>query len=260
MELATLCGIKACAIVFGPDGEIDSWPENPADARAMIGAYKDMYSMTLKSTEAITETETRRDANSDGEKKIANLEREIADEERENWRKIMRLMEAMNHALSDRIEFLKAVDDQRRSKTGEKKADSVGKDINGFTKYRSDEARIVAIPLSFGEEKKKVQSHVMNNIRKDLAPDLRVVRLVPDLQVDHQVQAARMDHLEVQREADRVLAAQVDHLEVQREWEVDRVLAGHREAQVGQEDHQSNLAAANNSIRRRSCNDTQKKK
>lgn len=130
-ELATLCGIKACAIVFGPDGEIDSWPENPADARAMIGAYKDMYSMTLESTEAITETETRRDANSDGEKKIANLEREIADAERENRRKIRRLMEAMNHALSDRIEFLKAVDDERRSKTGEKKADSVGKDING---------------------------------------------------------------------------------------------------------------------------------
>lgn len=129
-ELATLCGIKVCAIVFGPDGEIDSWPENPADARAMIGVYKDMYSRTLKSTEAITETETRTDANSDDEK-IANLEREIADAERENRRKIMRLMEAMNHALSDRIEFLKAVDDERRSKTGEKKAGSFGKDING---------------------------------------------------------------------------------------------------------------------------------
>ncbi|KAG5554925.1 hypothetical protein RHGRI_012472 [Rhododendron griersonianum] len=212
-ELATLCGIEVCAIVFGPDGEIDSWPENPADARAMIGVYKDMYSRTLKSTEAsITETGTRRDANSDDEK-IANLEREIADAERENRRKIMRLMEAMNHALSDRIELLKAVDDERRSKTEEKKADSLGKDINGEE----------LLPI------------VVNSEILDLAPDLRV-------------------DLEVQREWE---VGRVDHLEVQREWEVDRVLAGHR---VAQEDHQSNLGAANNSIRRRSCNDKKKKK
>ncbi|XAR50562.1 hypothetical protein NMG60_11004917 [Bertholletia excelsa] len=39
-ELAVLCGINACSICFGPDGEIDTWPENPAEVKAVIGMYR----------------------------------------------------------------------------------------------------------------------------------------------------------------------------------------------------------------------------
>ncbi|KAH7843939.1 hypothetical protein Vadar_022541 [Vaccinium darrowii] len=135
-ELATLCGIKVCTIVFGPHGEIDTWPEKPADVRNVVDMYKDMSRRTLK-TEAGTETDN---AHNMDEKvvEILNLEREIADAKRENWRKIVRLMEAMNRVLSDRTEFLKAVDERQGEAEGdviagderlmeEKKADSLGK-------------------------------------------------------------------------------------------------------------------------------------
>ncbi|KAH7844073.1 hypothetical protein Vadar_023928 [Vaccinium darrowii] len=108
----------------------------PADVRNVVDMYKDMSRRTLK-TEAGTETDN---ANNMDEKvvEILNLEREIADVKRENWRKIVRLMEAMNRVLSDRTEFLKAVDERQGEAEGdviagderlmeEKKADSLGK-------------------------------------------------------------------------------------------------------------------------------------
>lgn len=43
MELATLCGINACTIIHGRDGEIkESWPENPTEAKAIIKNFKDL--------------------------------------------------------------------------------------------------------------------------------------------------------------------------------------------------------------------------
>ncbi|KAK1373404.1 hypothetical protein POM88_029597 [Heracleum sosnowskyi] len=42
MELATLCGTNACAIIYGRDGEFESWPENPTQAKAIIKNFKDL--------------------------------------------------------------------------------------------------------------------------------------------------------------------------------------------------------------------------
>lgn len=42
MELATLCGINACTIIYGAHGEIESWPENPTEAKAIIKKFKDL--------------------------------------------------------------------------------------------------------------------------------------------------------------------------------------------------------------------------
>ncbi|KAK1361538.1 MADS-box domain-containing protein [Heracleum sosnowskyi] len=42
MQLATLCGINACTIICGSDGEIESWPENRKEAEAIIDKFKDL--------------------------------------------------------------------------------------------------------------------------------------------------------------------------------------------------------------------------
>ncbi|GFZ07033.1 hypothetical protein Acr_18g0012030 [Actinidia rufa] len=41
MELATLCGIQACAVCFGPDGAVETWPENPNDVKAVIDLFRE---------------------------------------------------------------------------------------------------------------------------------------------------------------------------------------------------------------------------
>lgn len=42
MELATLCGINACTIIYGAHGEIESWPKNSSEVKAMIKKFKDL--------------------------------------------------------------------------------------------------------------------------------------------------------------------------------------------------------------------------
>jgi len=41
MELATLCDIKACTIILGPDGNVDTWLENQSEVKAIIDNYSD---------------------------------------------------------------------------------------------------------------------------------------------------------------------------------------------------------------------------
>ncbi|XP_057462479.1 MADS-box transcription factor PHERES 2-like [Actinidia eriantha] len=41
MELATLCGIQACAVCFGPDGAVETWPENPNNVKAVIDLFRE---------------------------------------------------------------------------------------------------------------------------------------------------------------------------------------------------------------------------
>ncbi|KAK3034352.1 hypothetical protein RJ639_032250 [Escallonia herrerae] len=41
MELAMLCDIKACTVIFGPEGDVETWPENPAEVKSIIGMLKD---------------------------------------------------------------------------------------------------------------------------------------------------------------------------------------------------------------------------
>ncbi|XP_027109449.1 uncharacterized protein [Coffea arabica] len=42
MELSVLCGIKACIVVVGPSGQVETWPRNPDDVRQIIAMYKDL--------------------------------------------------------------------------------------------------------------------------------------------------------------------------------------------------------------------------
>ncbi|KAM7523968.1 hypothetical protein LguiA_013870 [Lonicera macranthoides] len=41
MELSTLCDIKACTIILSPDGNVDTWPENQSEVKAIIDNYRD---------------------------------------------------------------------------------------------------------------------------------------------------------------------------------------------------------------------------
>ncbi|XP_022895458.1 uncharacterized protein LOC111409670 [Olea europaea var. sylvestris] len=39
-ELSILCNVKACAIIVGPDGTIETWPESRNDVQRVIEAYR----------------------------------------------------------------------------------------------------------------------------------------------------------------------------------------------------------------------------
>lgn len=41
MELSTLCDIKACTIILGPDGNVHTWPENQSEVKAIIDNCRD---------------------------------------------------------------------------------------------------------------------------------------------------------------------------------------------------------------------------
>lgn len=40
MELSILCGTKACTVCIGPNGEVQTWPENQTEVRNIIDSYK----------------------------------------------------------------------------------------------------------------------------------------------------------------------------------------------------------------------------
>ncbi|CAI9767824.1 unnamed protein product [Fraxinus pennsylvanica] len=40
MELSVLCDVRACAVILGPDGQIETWPENRSDVREVINLYR----------------------------------------------------------------------------------------------------------------------------------------------------------------------------------------------------------------------------
>ncbi|CAI9754413.1 unnamed protein product [Fraxinus pennsylvanica] len=39
-ELSETCDVKACAVIIGPDGMVDTWPENRNDVQEVIKMYK----------------------------------------------------------------------------------------------------------------------------------------------------------------------------------------------------------------------------
>ncbi|KAL7180058.1 hypothetical protein ACSBR1_043300 [Camellia fascicularis] len=41
MELSILCGINVFTLCFGPNGEVDTWPHNPNEVKALIKMYKE---------------------------------------------------------------------------------------------------------------------------------------------------------------------------------------------------------------------------
>ncbi|XP_057489228.1 agamous-like MADS-box protein AGL53 [Actinidia eriantha] len=106
MELATLCGITVCIISFGPDGELETWPENSSDVRSAVDRYRDRCKL---------EIEAEADEVSLIDEKMATLERierEIVDTKKENSRKILRLMQTMADDLTSRVDLLKTAFEQ----------------------------------------------------------------------------------------------------------------------------------------------------
>ncbi|KAL7162325.1 hypothetical protein ACSBR2_042747 [Camellia fascicularis] len=41
MELSILCDINVFTLCFGPNGEVDTWPQNPNEVKALIKIYKE---------------------------------------------------------------------------------------------------------------------------------------------------------------------------------------------------------------------------
>ncbi|CAI9775209.1 unnamed protein product [Fraxinus pennsylvanica] len=39
MELSVLCDVKVCAIIVGPDGTVETWPESRNDVQQVIEMY-----------------------------------------------------------------------------------------------------------------------------------------------------------------------------------------------------------------------------
>jgi hypothetical protein len=44
-ELKTLCAVTICMVCFGPDGTVETYPENPAEVKKEIGFYKGLHAM-----------------------------------------------------------------------------------------------------------------------------------------------------------------------------------------------------------------------
>ncbi|KAI3468752.1 hypothetical protein Pfo_025415 [Paulownia fortunei] len=53
MELSVLCDVKACALVSGPDGHLQTWPENRSEVMQVINMYRN-YSVKNKKKESIS--------------------------------------------------------------------------------------------------------------------------------------------------------------------------------------------------------------
>uniref|UniRef100_A0A5B7A007 Uncharacterized protein n=1 Tax=Davidia involucrata TaxID=16924 RepID=A0A5B7A007_DAVIN len=41
MELSILCDIKACGVCFGPNREVETWPERASDVKAILDMWKE---------------------------------------------------------------------------------------------------------------------------------------------------------------------------------------------------------------------------
>ncbi|KAI8003717.1 Agamous-like MADS-box protein AGL82 [Camellia lanceoleosa] len=83
MELTTLCGINACLVCLGPNGEVETWPEKPSDVRDVISKYKGP-------SEIESESESETDVL---DEKIEEVEKEIEAIKKKNLGKILRFMQ-----------------------------------------------------------------------------------------------------------------------------------------------------------------------
>ncbi|KAK3012010.1 hypothetical protein RJ639_011141 [Escallonia herrerae] len=87
MELATLCDTKVCTLIFGPDGELESWPKNQSHLKSMIDAFQDCCAKEAVIAEvekqidaAETRTEFLKSARPAKEQEVAVFQQEPAQE------------------------------------------------------------------------------------------------------------------------------------------------------------------------------------
>ncbi|CAK9187006.1 unnamed protein product [Ilex paraguariensis] len=118
MELAVLCDIKACAVVFGPDGEVETWPENPRDLKALIHNYKEY------------------DHDHPGKKQYLRQEIFPKKDDNDNWldrlsgqRDLLKVIECKLETVRNRVEFLKVPNTTEEVTTSEYYFDPLELDI-----------------------------------------------------------------------------------------------------------------------------------
>ncbi|EXC05022.1 Agamous-like MADS-box protein AGL93 [Morus notabilis] len=76
-ELADRCNVDVCVVCFGPDGDLQVWPENPTEAQSIIGKYIE----ATKEGNKCKRTE-KLDLSDILEAKIKKLEKQALEEEK----------------------------------------------------------------------------------------------------------------------------------------------------------------------------------
>ncbi|CAL5441114.1 unnamed protein product [Camellia sinensis] len=119
MELSILCGINVFTLCFGPNGEVDTWPQNPNEVKALIRMYKD-------SAKKSPVSKTCESSFSDcclGAEKVAKKVL-VGNEDGYGWldglsaESVMSFLGKLDsklEVLKARIEFLKTVNEQKNS-------------------------------------------------------------------------------------------------------------------------------------------------
>ncbi|KAI7986152.1 Agamous-like MADS-box protein AGL103 [Camellia lanceoleosa] len=96
MELSILCGINVFTLCFGPNGEVDTWPQNPNEVKALIRMYKES---AKKSPKVLG-------GNEDGYGWLDGLSAESV-------MSFLGKLDSKLEVLKARIEFLKMVNEQK---------------------------------------------------------------------------------------------------------------------------------------------------
>lgn len=148
MELAILCDIDACTIIIGPDGEVDSWPENPAAARAIIKNFKDSTSKGLKRIRIQDEEGNIKTVGPDG--KIESwpaILKNFNDSTNDGCKRI-RLLDGADSILPDWDGF-STVSDRRDQREFLKDLDSKLEALTGRIEFLKRDEECQAVPLLF---------------------------------------------------------------------------------------------------------------
>ncbi|KAA8541784.1 hypothetical protein F0562_022936 [Nyssa sinensis] len=130
MELSILCDIKACTICVGPNGGVDTWPENPSDVIAVIEMYKEKGDQG-QIRQKVQLSDVLDDKVQKAEKQIDALKKECFKKVIPDWDEclidglsmesvvqLMACFDSKMEAVNNRIEFLKSTAEQ---KTGEER-------------------------------------------------------------------------------------------------------------------------------------------
>ncbi|XP_060193602.1 agamous-like MADS-box protein AGL81 [Lycium barbarum] len=100
MELSILCGVKACVVLVDPNGQVDTWPENPTDLNPIIQSYK----KSLIDGKKVVKSKKNLDlfCDNDDDQWLSNMSRESKES-------LLVKLNPKLAAVEKRIEFLKMV-------------------------------------------------------------------------------------------------------------------------------------------------------
>lgn len=97
-ELSETCGVKACAVIVGPDGMVDTWPENRNDVQEVIKMYENF------------DPESKRTQELDREKNKVNICAVSDGVKTINKQELLSRIDAKLAQVRERIQILKSKD------------------------------------------------------------------------------------------------------------------------------------------------------